>query len=126
MTWAVETEKPFTIPLPVTPEVVLAAGLDTGASEGAPYILDDRGDVERCGLFGNRQARSNGSRHRCHARFQRRPFTRHTQGAILIGAISEARSSRSFGRSGTLRFSFHQIVLPSRRRANGHIQFSRG
>jgi len=35
------------------------------------------------------------------------------QGATLIGAVTQAKPARSFGRAGTLRFDFNQIVMPS-------------
>ena len=34
------------------------------------------------------------------------------QGATLIGAVTQARPARSFGRAGVLRFDFRQIILP--------------
>ncbi|MGH9595542.1 MAG: hypothetical protein ACRD3K_01975 [Edaphobacter sp.] len=34
------------------------------------------------------------------------------QGATLVGAVTKAKPSRSFGRSGTLNFSFRQLTLP--------------
>lgn len=34
-------------------------------------------------------------------------------GAILVGAVTKARPARDFGRTGTLRFDFRQLVLPS-------------
>jgi hypothetical protein len=34
------------------------------------------------------------------------------QGATLVGAVTKAKPSRSFGRSGTLTFSFRQLTLP--------------
>jgi hypothetical protein len=34
------------------------------------------------------------------------------QGATLIGAVTQARRARSFGRAGVLRFDFRQIILP--------------
>jgi hypothetical protein len=34
------------------------------------------------------------------------------QGATLIGAITQARPARRFGRAGTLHFDFRQLVLP--------------
>jgi hypothetical protein len=34
------------------------------------------------------------------------------QGATIIGAITQAKPARSFGRAGTLGFDFKQIVLP--------------
>jgi hypothetical protein len=34
------------------------------------------------------------------------------QGATLVGAVTKARPSRSFNRSGTLNFSFRQLTLP--------------
>ena len=38
-------------------------------------------------------------------------------GAILMGAVTKAVPARDFGRTGTLRFDFRQLVLPS-----GHAQ----
>jgi hypothetical protein len=35
------------------------------------------------------------------------------QGTILIGSVSQAQPGRSFGRTGTLRFAFHRVVLPT-------------
>jgi hypothetical protein len=35
------------------------------------------------------------------------------QGATLVGTITQAKPSRAFGRSGALRFSFDQVILPS-------------
>ncbi len=35
------------------------------------------------------------------------------QGATLVGAVTKAKSARSFGRNGSLRFDFRQIVMPS-------------
>ena len=35
------------------------------------------------------------------------------QGATLVGAVTQAKPARSFGRAGVLRFDFRQIVLPS-------------
>lgn len=34
------------------------------------------------------------------------------QGATLVGAVTQARPARSFGRAGVLRFDFRQIILP--------------
>jgi hypothetical protein len=34
------------------------------------------------------------------------------QGATLVGAITKAKSARSFARSGTLGFDFNQLILP--------------
>jgi hypothetical protein len=34
------------------------------------------------------------------------------QGATLVGAITKAKSARSFGRAGTLGFDFNQLILP--------------
>lgn len=34
------------------------------------------------------------------------------QGSTLIGAVTRAKSARSFGRAGTLGFDFNQLVLP--------------
>jgi hypothetical protein len=34
------------------------------------------------------------------------------QGATLIGAVTQVRRARSFGRAGVLRFDFRQIILP--------------
>ena len=34
------------------------------------------------------------------------------QGATLVGAVTKAKPSRSFGRTGTLNFSFRQLTLP--------------
>jgi len=39
------------------------------------------------------------------------------EGATIIGAITQAKPARSFGRAGTLGFDFKQIVLP-----DGHTQ----
>ena len=39
------------------------------------------------------------------------------QGATLVGAITRAKSARSFGRAGTLGFDFNQLILP-----NGYTQ----
>jgi len=38
-------------------------------------------------------------------------------GATLVGAVTKAKSARSFGRAGTLGFDFNQLILP-----DGHTQ----
>jgi hypothetical protein len=35
------------------------------------------------------------------------------EGATIVGAVTEAKPARSFGRGGTLHFSFRQLILPS-------------
>ncbi len=40
------------------------------------------------------------------------------QGATLVGTVSRAKSARSFGRAGVLRFDFQQIVLPDGHTSN--------
>jgi hypothetical protein len=35
------------------------------------------------------------------------------QGAVLVGTVTQDKPSRRFGRSGSLRFGFNQIVLPT-------------
>jgi hypothetical protein len=40
------------------------------------------------------------------------------QGATLVGNITQAKPSRQFGRSGALRFEFHQLILPSGQHQN--------
>ncbi|HEU4635852.1 MAG TPA: hypothetical protein VFS41_06710, partial [Edaphobacter sp.] len=40
------------------------------------------------------------------------------QGAKLIGAVTTSKPARSFGRAGTLRFDFNQIVMPEGQREN--------
>jgi hypothetical protein len=113
MTWAVETKKTFTIPLPVAPEVVLAAGLDTGASK--EHLTSWTIEATLSDAISSATAKPGQTVHATVATpvFNDDHSLAIPQGAILIGTISEAHSSRSFGRSGTLRFSFHQIVLPS-------------
>jgi hypothetical protein len=112
-TWAVETETPFTVPLPVTPEVVLAAGLDTGASK--EHLTSWTIEATLSDAVSSATAAPGQTVRATVATpvFNDGHSLAIPQGAILIGTISGARSSRSFGRSGTLRFSFHQIVLPS-------------
>lgn len=40
------------------------------------------------------------------------------QGATLIGAVTTCKPARSFGRAGTLRFDFKQIVMPEGEKQN--------
>lgn len=40
------------------------------------------------------------------------------QGATLIGAVTTCKPARSFGRAGTLRFDFKQIVMPEGEKEN--------
>ena len=40
------------------------------------------------------------------------------QGATLVGTITKAKPSRQFGRSGSLRFAFNQVILPSGEKRN--------
>jgi hypothetical protein len=40
------------------------------------------------------------------------------EGATIIGAVTQARPARSFGRSGTLHFDFRQLVLPDGKTQN--------
>lgn len=40
------------------------------------------------------------------------------QGSTLVGAVTQAKPARRFGRAGVLRFNFRQIVLPSGRTQN--------
>ena len=40
------------------------------------------------------------------------------QGATIVGAITQAKPARMFGRAGVLRFAFKQIILPSGERQN--------
>lgn len=112
-TWAVETEKPFTVPQPVTPEVNSAAGLDTGSLKNnlTSWTIEAT-------LSDAISSATTKPGQTVHATVAAPVFNDdHTlaipQGAILIGTVSQTRPSRSFGRSGTLRFAFHQIVLPS-------------
>jgi hypothetical protein len=35
------------------------------------------------------------------------------QGATIVGAVTEAKPARNFGRGGTLHFAFRQLILPS-------------
>jgi hypothetical protein len=43
------------------------------------------------------------------------------QGATIVGAITQAKPARSFGRAGTLGFDFKQIVLPSGQTQNVQV-----
>jgi hypothetical protein len=40
------------------------------------------------------------------------------EGATIVGAVTEAKPARSFGRGGTLHFDFRQLILPSGRTQN--------
>jgi len=112
-TWTVETEKPFAVPHLVTPEGNAAAALHAGpeTSHLASWTIEaELGDAVSSATAKPGQA--------VRATVAAPVFNEdHTlaipQGAILIGAVSQAQPGRSFGRSGALRFAFHQIVLPS-------------
>jgi hypothetical protein len=117
-TWAVETEKPFTIPLPVTPEVVLAAGPDADSSKN--HLVSSMIEATLSDAISSATAKPGQT---VRATVATPVFNDdHTlaipQGAILIGTVSQTQPSRGFGRSGTLRFAFHQIVLPSGKEQN--------
>ena len=109
--WAVETEKPFTAPQPVTSESDSAAGPDTGKD----HLASSTVEATLSEAISSATARPGQT---VRATVAAPVFNDdHTlaipQGAILIGTVSQTQPSRSFGRSGTLRFAFHQIVLPS-------------
>jgi hypothetical protein len=40
------------------------------------------------------------------------------EGATIVGAVTETKPARSFGRGGTLHFDFRQLILPSGRTQN--------
>jgi hypothetical protein len=112
-TWAVETEKPFTVPQPVTPEVDLAAGPEAGPSKN--HLASGMIEATLIEAISSATAKPGQT---IRARVAAPVFNDdHTvaipQGALLIGTVSQTQPGRSFGRSGTLRFAFHQIVLPS-------------
>jgi hypothetical protein len=96
-TWAVETGKPFTVPLAAMPQVDAATGLADGPSKNQPSSRTIEATLTDVAapVFNDDHA------------------VAIPQGALLIGTISEAQLSRRFGRSGTLHFAFHQIDFPS-------------
>ena len=112
-TWAVETEKPFTVPQSMTAEVNSAAAPDTEPSKN--HLASWTMEATLNDAVSSATAKPG---QMVHATVAMPVFNDdHTlaipQGAILIGTVSQAQPSRSFGRSGTLRFTFHKIVLPS-------------
>lgn len=112
-TWAVETEKPFTVPQPVTSKVDSAASPDAGSSKN--HLTSWTIEATLSDAISSATAKPGQT---VHATVAAPVFNDdHTlaipQGAILIGTVSQTQPGRSFGRSGTLRFAFHQIVLPS-------------
>jgi hypothetical protein len=112
-TWTVETEKPFTVPRPITSEVPSDAGRDAGASTN--HLTSWTIEATLNDAISSATAKTGQTVHATVAApvFNDDNTLAIPQGAILIGTVSQTQSSRSFGRSGTLRFAFHQIVLPS-------------
>jgi hypothetical protein len=112
-TWAVETENPLAVPQFVMPEVSAATGLNARLpkNHNPSWIIE----ATLSDPISSATAKPGQS---IHATVAAPVFNDdHTlaipQGAILIGSISQALPGRGFGRSGTLRFAFHRVVLPS-------------
>jgi hypothetical protein len=112
-TWAIETKKPFTVPLPMTSEADSAASLNTGLSKN--HLTSWTIEATLNDAVSSATAKQGQSIRATVATpvFNDDHELAIPQGAILIGSVSQAHSSRSFGRSGTLRFAFHQILFPS-------------
>ncbi len=108
-TWTVETEKPFTVPRHVTCEAAWDAGAATN------HLISRTIEATLNDAISSATAKTGQTVHATVAApvFSDDNALAIPQGAILIGTVTQTQSSRSFGRSGTLRFEFHQIVLPS-------------
>ncbi len=112
-TWAVETEKPFTVPQLMATEDNSAAAPDTKSSKNhlASWTMEATLDD----AVSSATAKAGQMVHATVATpvFNDDRTLAIPQGATLVGTVSQAQPGRSFGRSGTLRFTFHKIVLPS-------------
>jgi hypothetical protein len=112
-TWAVDTDKPFTVPESAMPQVDAAASLPGGQPRINLASL-----IIEATLTDTLSSATAKPGQTVHAEVAAPVFNDdHTvavpQGAILLGTVSEAQPSRKFGRSGTLHFAFHEIDLPS-------------
>jgi hypothetical protein len=116
--WAVETEKPFTVPLPVTTEVDSAAGPDMGSLKNHLAFWTIEATLSEAISSATAKPGQTVRATVAAPVFDDDHTLAIPQGATLIGTVSQTQPSRRFGRSGTLRFAFHQIVLPSGARQN--------
>lgn len=112
-TWAVETEMPLTIPWTGSPEVDAGDGLAARSSQNRPASSTIEATLSDA--ISSATARPGQTIHATVAApvFNDDNTLAIPQGAILIGTVSQTHPGRSFGRSGTLRFAFHQIALSS-------------
>jgi hypothetical protein len=103
----------LTVPQPVAPEVNVSAGSHAGLSENQPASWTIEATLSDA--ISSTTAKPGQTVHATVAVpvFNDDHTVAIPQGAILIGTVSQAQPSRGFGRSGALRFAFHQVVLPS-------------
>lgn len=112
-TWSVVTEKPLEVSQSVlpTPRDPAAAREATSKNQDAPWVIEATLDEE----LSSKGAKPGQSVRATIAApvFDEDHALVIPQGATLIGAVSKAKPSHIFGRTGSLRFAFQQVLLPS-------------
>lgn len=115
--WTVETSAPIKLPEPAT-----AASTPSASPEPAPSVADTPSEtapwIIQAYLSDSLSSASSKTGDVIHATVAEPIYNPdHTiavpQGTTIVGAVTQCKPARRFGRAGTLRFDFRQIVLPS-------------
>lgn len=117
--WTIETSEPLSLPTPTAPA---ANAQDNPTPKAAQTTPDPKIWAIQAYLDGTLSSKTSKAGDAVRATVAAPIYNDdHTiavpVGAILMGAVTKAVPARDFGRTGTLRFDFRQLVLPS-----GHTQ----
>lgn len=118
--WTVETAEPLSIP----PQAVAAAiQSPKPATKAATKTADPSTWIIKAYLADKLSSATSKSGQIIHATVAEPIYNPdHTiavpEGATLVGAVTQAKPARRFGRSGALHFDFRQLVLPSGKTQN--------
>lgn len=109
--WTVETTAPLSLVASSASAVVPIASIEPPTAEPAPWII-------QAYLSAPITSASSTNGTLIHATVAEPIYNAdHTiavpQGSTIVGAITQAKPARMFGRAGVLRFAFKQIILPS-------------
>ncbi|WP_353068474.1 hypothetical protein RBB75_14355 [Tunturibacter empetritectus] len=113
--WTVETSEPLSLSQTAVETVAKAQPV---AATPAPAETDSRTWIIQAYLGGGLSSATSKSGEAIEATVAEPIYNPdHTiavpEGATIVGAVTEAKPARSFGRGGTLHFDFRQLILPS-------------